>query len=75
MDALLVEVWIILEKIVRRMFSAQDVEQGLILQKCAVYPQNQVWATPYVFIVLVPITYQIGVAIGLIIMRGTKVNT
>ena len=47
------------------MFSAQDVEQGLMLQKCAVYPQKQVWATPYVFIVVVPTTYQAGVAIDL----------
>ena len=30
-DTLPVEVWIILEKIAVRMFSAQDVEQGLTL--------------------------------------------
>ena len=41
-DALPVEVRIILGKIAMRMFSAQDVEQGLMLQKCAVYPQKQV---------------------------------
>ena len=41
-DALPVEVQIILGKIAMRMFSAQDVEQGLTLQKCAVYPQKQV---------------------------------
>ena len=41
-DALPVEVQIILEKTAVRMFSAQDVEQGLKPQKYAVYPQKQV---------------------------------
>ena len=37
-DALLVKVQIILEKTAVRMFSAQDAEQGLTPQKCAVCP-------------------------------------
>ena len=41
-NALPVEVWIILEKTAMRMFSAQDAEQGLMLQKCAMCPQKQV---------------------------------
>ena len=41
-DTLPVEVWITIEKTAVRMFSAQDVEQGLTLQKCAVYQQKQV---------------------------------
>ena len=60
-----VEVQIISEKIVMRMLSAQDVELGLMLQKCAMYPPKQVWATSYVFTVVVPTTYQPGVATDL----------
>ena len=41
-DALPVEVWIILERTAVRMFSAQDAEQGLMPQKCAMCPQKQV---------------------------------
>ena len=41
-DALPVEVQIISGKIAMRMFSAQDVEQGAMLQRCAMYPQKQV---------------------------------
>ena len=41
-DALPVEVCTILGKIAMRMFSAQDAEQGLMIQKCAVYLQKQV---------------------------------
>ena len=41
-DALPVEVRITSGRIAMRMFSAQDAEPGLTLQKCAVYPQKQV---------------------------------
>ena len=41
-DALPMEVRIILEKTAVRIFSAQDVEQGLMPQKCAVCSQKQV---------------------------------
>ena len=69
--ALPVEVQIILEKTAVRMSSAQDVEQGLMPQKCAMYPQKQVRATPYAFIVVASTTHQIGVAIDL---RTTERN-
>ena len=41
-DALPVEVQITSGRIAMRMFSAKDAEQGLMLQKCAVYPTKQV---------------------------------
>ena len=41
-DALPVEVQIISGSIAMRMFSAKDAEQGLTLQKCAMYPTEQV---------------------------------
>ena len=41
-DAPPVEVQITSERIAVRMFSAKDAEQGLTLQKCAMYPTNQV---------------------------------
>ena len=41
-DVLPVEVRITSGKIAMRIFSAQDAEPGLMLQKCAVYPQEQV---------------------------------
>ena len=41
-DALPVEVQITLERTAMRMFSAQDAEQGLTPQKCAMCPQKQV---------------------------------
>ena len=41
-DALPVEVQITSGRIAVRMFSTKDAEQGLTLQKCAVYPTKQV---------------------------------
>ena len=41
-DAPPVEVWITSGRIAMQMFSAQNAEPGLMLQKCAMYPQKQV---------------------------------
>ena len=55
-----------------RMCSAQNVELGLTLQKCAMYLPKQVRATPYVFIVVVPTTYQPGVATDLMTTKRNQ---
>ena len=46
-DALPVEVQITSGRIAVRMFSAKDAGQGIMLQKCAMYPSKQVGATPF----------------------------
>ena len=71
-DAPPMEVQTISGKIVLRMFSAQDAELGLTLQKCAMYPPKQAWATPYVFIVVVPTTYQTGDTTDLITTKRNQ---
>ena len=55
-----------------RMFSAKDAEQGLMLQKCAVYPTKQVGATPFAFIVVVSTTFQPGVTTNLMIIEKNQ---
>ena len=54
------------------MFSAKDVEQGLTLKKCAVYPTKQVGATPFAFIVVVSTTFQPGVTTNLTIIEKNQ---
>ena len=57
------------------MFSAKDAEQGLMLQKCAMYPTKQVGATPFAFIVVVLTTFQPGVTTDLMIIREEPRST
>ena len=54
------------------MFSAKDAEQGLTLQKCAMYPTKQVEATPFASIVVVSTTFQPGVATNLTIIEKNQ---
>ena len=54
------------------MFLANDAEQGLMLQKCAMYPTKQVGATPFAFIVVVLTTSQVGVTTNLMIIEKNQ---
>ena len=54
------------------MFFAKDAEQGLTLQKCAMYPTKQVGATPFAFIVVVSTTFQPGVTTNLTIIEKNQ---
>ena len=54
------------------MFFANDAEQSLMLQKCAVYPTNHVGATPFAFIVVVSTIFQPGVATHLMIIEKNQ---
>ena len=71
-DAPPVEVQITSGRIAMRMFSAKDAEQGLTLQKCAMYPTKQVGATPFAFIVVVSTTFQPGVTTDLMIIERNQ---
>ena len=50
----------------------KDAEQGLTLQKCAMYPTKQVGATPFAFIVVVLTTFQPGVTTNLMIIEKNQ---
>ena len=71
-DVLPVEVQITSGRIAVRMFFAKDAEQGLTLQKCAMYPTKQVGATPFAFIVEVSTTFQPGVTKKLTITQKNQ---
>ena len=60
-NGLPVEVQITSGRIAVMIFSAKDPEQGLTLQKCAMYPTKQVGAIPFAFIVVESTTFQPGV--------------
>ena len=55
-------------------FFANNAEQGLTLQKCAVYPTKQVEATPFAFIVVVLTTSQVGVTTNLTIIEKNQIQ-
>ena len=71
-NVLPVEVQITSGRIAVRMFFAKDAEQGLMLQKCAVYPNKQVEAMPFAFIMVGSTTFQPGVTTNLTIIEKNQ---